>query len=208
MVRLSITTGEVILPLHSGTSKIRLVDSNGNHFRKPTQCKNSQDNYVEWMIKNEQISEFIDNYFDSEDKKRTLKLLGGVTDYINRSEFATREAVKITTTPMGTFMDFQIYKYTENFYSFEKKLKSNIKIRITFKMGDYTLAPHLFILLPFEHDSVKIMNGYGKVEKEALLGSGGYAQWHPQKEDIIETIVALARASESHKSDLKDILLR
>jgi len=190
----------VKLSLSRQRSKVRIADTNGNHVSKPTVAKNVPSNYVEWMISNAEIQELINNYMTSEDKKSLVSRLKLINSFLNKSEYATRKAKRMTS--IGNFEDFNIYQYEETFFSFEKILDLNIKIRITFKMGDFTLAPHLFILLPFDEQIIEFFNCSGKVPIDDRLGSGCYAIWEPTTNVISKVVEALAHASEGHKRDL------
>jgi len=73
-------------------------------------------------------------------------------------------------------------------------------------MGDYALAPHLFVLLPFNHKAVEIKNVNGKVVDGEVLGTKCCAYWKPNQEDIIEIVKALSHASSKHRDDLIKLL--
>jgi len=197
---IQINKNNVKLLLSSQRSKVRIADSDGNQANKPTSVKNLLTNSVEWMISNAEIQQLIINYLNGEDKKKLASRLKLVNTFLNKSEYATREAKK--TTPIGKFEDFNIYKYEESFFSFEKVLNLNIKIRITFKMGDFTLAPHMFILFPFDKKVIELFNCEGVVVSGSALGSGCFAAWKPTSGVICEVVEALAHASEGHKRDL------
>jgi hypothetical protein len=197
---IQINKNNVKLLLSSQRSKVRIADSDGNHASKPTSVKNLSSNYVEWMISNIEIQRLINNYLSGEDKNKLASKLKLVNSFLNKSEYATREAKKLT--PIGKFEDFNIYKYEESFFSFEKVLNLNIKIRITFKMGDFTLAPHMFLLFPFDKKVIELFNCGGAVASGSNLGSGCFASWKPTSEVICEAVEALAHASEGHKRDL------
>lgn len=190
----------VKLLLSSQRSKVRIADSDGNQANKPTSVKNLAANSVEWMISNAEIQQLINKYLNEDEKKKLASKLRLVNTFLNKSEYAKREAKK--TTPIGKFEDFNIYKYEESFFSFEKVLDLNIKIRITFKMGDFTLAPHMFILLPFDKKVTGLSNREGVVEDGGILGSGCCATWKPTSDVICEAVEGLAHASEGHKRDL------
>jgi hypothetical protein len=197
---IEIRKDNVRLLLSVQRSKVRIADSDGNHANKPTIVKNIVSNYVEWMISNEEIKELIDQYLSSDDKRKLTSRINQVNMFLNKSEYATREAKK--TTPLGKFGDFNIYKYEESFFSFEKVLNLNIKVRITFKMGDFTLAPHMFILFPFNKIILDLFNREGSIADNDYLGSGCFALWKPSSDVICEAVESLAHASEGHKRDL------
>jgi len=205
-MNIEIKEDEIIMVLTQAKSKIRLADGNGNHISKPTEGKNIKTNFIEWMITNIQINELIKHFLNNGEKKKLIKELGRIKVFIRGSKYATREAVKPTTEKLDKFADFEIYKYTETFYSFEKEIVSKIKIRITFKMGDYTLAPFMFVLIPFEHSSLKLKNLKGFVKENEFLGSKCKGIWKPKKEDVIEIIKSLSCASDRHRDDLIEIL--
>lgn len=190
----------VKLILSRQRSKVRIADSNGNHISKPTLAEYIPSNYVEWMISNAEIQKLINYYLTAKDKKKLATRLGKVRAFLNRSKYTTRKAKK--TTPLGRFRDFNIYKYEESFFSFERIINLNIKIRITFKMGDFTLAPHMFILFPFDKKVLRFFNCDGDISFKNKLGSGCYAVWRPSLDVICKTTEALAHASEGHKRDL------
>lgn len=197
---IKISKTNVKLLLSRQRSKVRIADTDGNHASKPTSVKNLSSNYVEWMISNAEIKQLVNNYLGEEEKKKLASRLKLVKSFLNKSEYATREAKKLT--PIGKFEDFNIYKYEESFFSFEKILNLDIRIRITFKMGDFTLAPHMFILFPFDIKVIELFNCDGTVKDGYALGSGCFAVWKPTSDVICEAVEALAHASEGHKRDL------
>jgi len=202
MSTINITSTNVTLLLTQARGKIRVADANGNHIRKPTEALNNKTYFIEWMITNNEVGILAKEFLDKKDIQKLISELQTIKDFIRNTKYATREAIKTTEEKIDKFLDFEIYKYTENFYSFEKKIISGIKIRITFKMGDYTLAPHLFVLLPFNHQSLQIKNIHGIVNEGSPLDSGCRGVWKPDKIDIIEIIKSLAHASEQHRNDL------
>ena len=190
----------VKLMLSRQRSKVRIADSDGNHISKPTQAEYIPSNYIEWMISNSEIQKLINYYLAAKDKRKLAARLEKIRAFLNKSKYATRKSKK--TTPLGRFRDFNIYKYEESFFSFERIINLKIKIRITFKMGDFTLAPHMFILFPFDKKVLEIFNCDGNVSFKNKLGSGCYAEWKPTLDVICKTIEALAHASGGHKRDL------
>jgi hypothetical protein len=206
MTTISITSENVVLLLTQARGKIRIADADGNHIRKPTSAKNDKSFAIEWMITNDEVGELAKHFLNKEDTKELISYLGSIDKFIRDTKYATREAIKTTEEKLDKFLDFDIYKYTENFYSFEKKIDSGIEIRITFKMGDYTLAPHLFVLLPFVHEALVIKNINGVVGEGEILNSKCRGEWEPDKEDVAEIVKALAHASAQHRDDLIELL--
>lgn len=201
----NISKNKIKLLLTQPISKVRVTDYNGNHIKKPsTEGKNERTNYVEWMITNAEIEELVKNYLNKKNRELLKKKLERINKYLKGSKFATRKAHKEKLDKI--FMGFEIYKYEEKFYSFEKSLSSNIRIRLTFKMGDYTLAVHMFVLLPFDCDAIELINKKGKIAENDYLDSGAYAVWRPSWKDVMSIIEGLAYASEKHKIDLIGIL--
>ncbi len=207
MENINITKTKIFMVLTQARGRIRIADGNGNHIGKPAkEGKNIKTNFIEWMITNNQIEELVKYFLNKDDRNKLIQELEKINIFIKGSKYATREAVKPSTEKLDKFADFDIYKYTETFYSFEKKIISGIKIRITFKMGDYTLAPFMFVLLPFEHSSLELKNNNGFVKEGEFLGSGCKGIWTPKKEDIIQIIKSLSCASDGHRDDLIKIL--
>lgn len=197
-----IDTKEVKLGLSSARSKIRIADIDGNHEKAPTKAKNISSNSIEWMITNNEIGKLIKNYLFEKKRIELITKINKINVFLKDSKYASRKAKKVT--PTGTFEDFEIFEYTEGFFSFEKSLECGIKIRIVFKMGDFALAPHMFILFPFQ--TVRIYNNVGEISSGECLGSGSYAIWVPTVEAINNVIESLAYASSSHKQDLVKML--
>lgn len=206
MATVSITSTNVVLLLTQARGKIRIADADGNHIRKPTSAKNDKSFSIEWMITNDEVGELAKYFLDENDVTELITGLEAINSFVRDTKYATREATKTTEEKLDKFLDFDIYKYTENFYSFEKEIDSGIKIRITFKMGDYTLAPHLFVLLPFAHEALIIKNINGVVGNGEILNSKCRGEWEPDKKDIIEIVKALAHASAQHRDDLIELL--
>lgn len=206
MTSILINTNGVQLVLTQARGKVRIADNNGNHIRKPTEGKKLNTNLIEWMITNEEIKHLSRSFLNKEDIKKLIEKLSGIAQFIKDSKYATRDALKLTTEKLDKFGEFSIYKYTENFYSFEKQINSKIIARITFKMGDYTLAPFMFVLIPFNHPSLIITNAHGEVRDGQILGKKCRGLWKPTKEDITEIVTALSHSSKDHREDLVNIL--
>ena len=178
---IDIKSDGVSLRLNKPRGKVRIADENGNHIARPTQARNISSNLVEWMITNAEIDRLVKSFLGTEDKELLIKELEGINGFIKDSKYATREAIKTTAEDFGIFKDFKIYKYTENFYSFERELVSKIKIRITFKMGDFTLAPHMFVIISFDNSSIVLKNIDGIIQRDQELGINCIAIWKPGK---------------------------
>jgi hypothetical protein len=187
---------------------IRIADEHGNHVSSPTKQKNDSRFFVEWMITNDEIKFLTDSFLEAEKLAKLIKVMAGLTKFTEESEYSKRKTVKVDKEKIESFDGFEIYQYTENFSSFEKALDSGIKVRITFKLGDYGLEPHphMYVLLPFNHTSIKLKNNNGTVNQNMILGSGCFAEWIPTNEDILEIIITLAHASNSHCNALLNIL--
>ncbi|HIH19090.1 TPA: hypothetical protein HA225_03860 [Candidatus Micrarchaeota archaeon] len=206
MSSVKIASEEAVLVLSQARGKVRIADENGNHISKPTEAKYEPKYTAEWMITNDEVEKLVRVFLEDADRIFVIEEIKKLEKFIRDTEYATREALKTTTQEIKTFEGFRIFKYTENFYSFERELKSKIRIRIVFKMGDYTLAPHMFVLLPFSLNEIEIKNRLGNVNKSEMLGSGCRAIWKPKKEDVKEVVIALAHLSRDHRNDLIRIL--
>ncbi len=169
-----INSGKVCLSLHQAQGGVRIADENGNHASSPTKATNVGNSFVEWMITNDEVKALSDTFLDLDDIKTLTEQLKKLGKFVNESPYSKRETTKSTTEKLDNFLGFEVSKYTENFYSFEKTLPSGIKVRITFKGGDYGINPHphMYVLLPFSHTSIKIKNSEGTVPNGAVLGSG------------------------------------
>lgn len=200
--------GKVKLPLHSPQSKIRIADVDGNHISSPTQAKNERRNLVEWMITNREIAFLIDTFLNRESSQRLIEKMEKIKAFAEESDYSKRKSVRLQRERAESFAGFEIFYYTENFSSFEKALSSGVKVRITFKLGDYGVEPHphMYVLIPFDCFSLKIKNNEGDVAREGFLGSGCYAAWKPTREDIEQIVFALAHASRKHKNALIEII--
>jgi hypothetical protein len=76
-------------------------------------------------------------------------------------------------------------------------------IRVAFKMGDYIINPHLFVLIPFDHPSLLIKNNIKeKVTIGDKLGSGACGIWRITKSDIMDIIKTISHASSPHRGDM------
>ena len=200
MVEQKIDFNGVTLRLYRQRSKVRIVDENGNQASAPTQAICSTNSFVEWMVTNPEIRDLMKNFLTKDDT------ISKITQFIRDSQYTTREAAKTAPEELDSLFDFKVYIYSETFYSFEKILNTGIRIKITFKMGDFTLAPHMFVLLPFSLAGVQIMNKVGVVREGAKLGSGCYCNWTPSKKDIHEIVVGLSHVSTDHRDALRTII--
>lgn len=207
MDSIKINLKDIELVLTQARGKIRIADFNGNHIRKPTtEGKNIKSNYIEWMITNKEVGNILNKFLNKLEKINLKNNLKKLSKFIRNTKYATRKSVKITSKKIDLFEKFEVYQYTDIFYSFEKKISSKIKVRVIFKMGDYTLAPHMFILIPFYHKSLKLKNFLGNVAENEALGSKCKGFWTINKEDIFEIVEALAYSSKDHRDDLIKII--
>lgn len=205
MASVEIKKSSVILKLTYPRSKIRICDENGNHIARPAkEGKYIETYYIEWMITNPQIKKLIRLFLSKKDRKKVASKLSKIRIFLKDSKYRIRKATKKELKPK--FLKFKIYEYKEKFYSFERKIISGIKIRATFKMGDYTLAPHYFVLFPFENKKIKVYNKKGKIKINDFLGTCAYAIWKPAEKQIASIIEGLSYASKDHKNDLLDLL--
>ncbi|MFA6406504.1 MAG: hypothetical protein WCW34_03220 [Patescibacteria group bacterium] len=205
MSTLHIDDGVVELKLTSPRSKVRICDDNGNHVSKPsTENINFGNHCIEWMITNNELLEIVRQKFIREEVAELRNKLLGIDISLKNSEFYSRAAQKQNINQ--TIGNFIIYKYEEVFYSFEKNIDTNLQVKITFKMGDYTLAAHMFVLIGLTNSSITLKNHEGNIENVNILGSGAKCFWSPSNQTISEIAKALACSSEDHKDDLISLL--
>ena len=207
MSEFNIENGIIELKLTKPRSKIRICDANGNHVSKP--CShgiNFSNYYVEWMITNNELITLITQKFTREDILGLIRELQEINISLKDSDLFNRVAQRQTVNQ--TIEDFSIYKYEETFFSFEKNIDVNLQVKITFKMGDYTLAPHMFVLICLSNPNITLTNRYGNVKDNNVLGSKAKCVWTPSKETIVKIAKALAHCSENHKNDLIGLLER
>ncbi len=162
-VKIKLTKGNIILKLHNSQGGIRISDEEGNQVAKPTQALNENKYYIEWMITNDEIGLLSKHLFSNS--------IGIINEMKKISKFAEDSEYSRRTTKKGkekiaTFENFDIYKYSDEFHSFERTLNSGIKVRLTFKLGDFgvTAHPHMYVLVPFNFKSMNIKNKEGNVK--------------------------------------------
>jgi len=197
----------IILPLSFSQGSIRIADKNGNHFPSPTQTINDKDYYVEWMITNNEIK-LLSTLFKKKDGIGDLiKVMQKISRFAEDSEYS-RRTTSSREKEIASFEGFKIYQYMDVFNSFEKVLDSKLKVRLTFKLGDYgvTSHPHMYVLVPFNFKSIKVKNIDGSVEENEPLGSGCFAELNLTEEELKEIILTLAHASNNHRNDLIKVL--
>lgn len=197
----------IILPLSFSQGSIRIADKNGNHFPSPTQTINDKNYYVEWMITNNEIK-LLSTLFKKKDGIGDLiKIMQKISKFAEDSEYS-RRMTSSGEKEIASFEGFKIYQYIDVFNSFEKVLDSKLKVRLTFKLGDYgvTSHPHMYVLVPFNFKSIKIKNTDGNVKENEPLGSGCFAELNLTEEELKEIILTLAHASNNHRNDLIKVL--
>jgi len=205
-VKIELRGNKIKLPLHNAQGGIRIADENGNHVSSPTKTKNIGKYYIEWMITNDEIKMLSDAILD--DIGSLIKNMQVINRFTEDSEYSQRKTVKLDMKEIAEFEGFKIYQYNEYFNSFEKTLDSEIKVRITFKLGDFGLEPHphMYVLVPFNHKFLKIKNNEGIVDPGNLLCSGCYGELELDKKDLEEIILTLSHASSNHRDALVSIL--
>jgi len=197
---------KIVLPLHFSQGGIRIADKNGNHSSSPTKAIYKNEQYIEWMITNDEIK-LLSGLFIPKDKEDLIIEMQKIDKFAEQSEYSKR----VTSTnekEIAIFEGFNIYQYMDIFNSFEKILNSGIKVRLTFKLGDYGVVshPHMYVLIPFEHKSLELKNKNGLVNFGEKLGSGCFGELILDKDDLKGVILTLAHASNNHRSDLVEIL--
>jgi len=205
-IKIELEGNTIKLPLHRAQGGIRIADENGNHVSSPTKAKNEKDHYIEWMITNDEIKILSNSILD--DIRPLIKSMEGISKFTEDSEYSQRKTIKLDMKKIEEFEGFKIYQYNESFNSFEKTLESGVKVRITFKLGDFGLEPHphMYVLIPFNHKFLKIRNNDGDVSSGDLLCSGCYGELKLDKKDLEEIILTLSHASSNHRDALVDIL--
>jgi len=197
----------IVLPLSFSQGSIRIADKNGNHFPSPTQTINDKEYYVEWMITNNEIK-LLSTLFNKKDGiGELIKIMQEISRFAEDSEYS-RRTTSSGEKEIAKFEGFKIYQYMDVFNSFEKVLDSTLKVRLTFKLGDYgvTSHPHMYVLVPFNFKSLKIKNKDGNVKENGPLGGGCFAELNLTEEELKEIILTLAHASINHRKDLIKVL--
>jgi len=204
--KIELEKNKIKLPLNKSQGGIRIADEYGNHVTSPTKTNNKKGYYIEWMITNDEIKILSDSILDN--IKPLIKRMKELNKFTEDSDYSQRKTIKLDMKKVEAFEGFKIYQYTESFNSFEKTLDSGIKVRITFKLGDYGLDPHphMYVLVPFSHKFLKIENNEREVGLGDLLGSGCYGKLNLNKEDLEEIILTLSHASSNHRDALVEIL--
>lgn len=83
-----------------------------------------------------------------------------------------------------------------------------MSVKITFKMGNYTLAAHImFVLIKINSPNIILTNLNGPINLNEGLGSGAKCIWNPDNNKIINIAKALAHSSENHKNDIINLLI-
>ena len=205
-IKIELEGNEIKLPLFRSQGGIRIADEHGNHVSSQTKTKNEKEYYIEWMITNGEIKILSDSILD--DINSLIKGMEELNKFTEDSEYSQRKTIKLDMKKVEEFEGFKIYQYNESFNSFEKTFDSGIKVRITFKLGDYGLDPHphMYVLVPFNHKFLKIKNNEGDVSLGDLLGSGCYGELKLDKKDLEEIILTLSHASSNHRDALVEIL--
>jgi hypothetical protein len=199
--------GIIILQLHYSQGGTRIADKEGNHLPKPTQVINDKRHYIEWMITNDEIKLLSKLFKNKNDIIDLIKELQKIDKFTEETKYSKR-ITSVKKKEIDKFEGFKIYHYTDDFNSFEKVLDSTLRVRLTFKLGDYGVIahPHMYVLIPFNFESLKIKNVNGEVNENNFLGKGCFGELILNEEEIKEIILTLAHASGKHRNDLITIL--
>lgn len=205
MSTININDGVIELKLTSPRSKVRICDESGNHIGRPASTVvDFENSYIEWMITNDELVQIITQKFTTDDVQNLIEQLREINISLRDSEYYSRAAQKRDLNQ--AIGGFSVYKYEETFYSFEKNTDTNLKVKITFKMGDYTLAAHMFVLIELNHPDIILENNDNNIATNNPLGRGAKCRWSPTQKAIIEMAKALAHSSGDHKSDIIRLL--
>jgi len=204
-VKIKLIGNKILLKLHNSQGGIRIADEEGNHIAKPTQALNESKYYIEWMITNDEIGVLSKHLFKT--PASVISEMKKISKFAEDSEYS-RRTTKKEKEEIATFEGFKIYKYSDEFHSFEKNLPSGIKVRLTFKLGDYGITPHphMYVLVPFNHKSLKIKNKDGDVSNKECLGSGCYGELILTSDELKDIILTLSHASNNHRNSLIKVL--
>lgn len=197
----------IFLPLNFSQGSIRISDKNGNHFSKPTQVINDENYYIEWMITNHEIKMLSALFKKKNEISDLIKKMQKISKFAEDSEYS-RRTTSSEEREIDNFQGFKVYQYMEIFNSFEKVLRSNLKVRLTFKLGDFGVVhhPHMYVLIPFKFKLINIKNVNGKVNKNQPLGKGCFSELSLTEAELEEIILTLAHASNNHRNDLITVL--
>jgi len=205
MAKFSIENGKVNFILTSHSSNVRICDTNGNHVSRPVSQTIGFDTHsIEWMITNNELIKIISQQLTKQEIIELKNELQEITISLKDSNFYSRKAEKENINQ--TFGNFLVYKYEEIFYSFEKNIDVNLQVKITFKMGDYTLAAYMFVLIGLNNPNIILFNSAGGIQNNNPLGSGAKCIWSPSSHTVKEIAKALACSSEDHKNALINLL--
>jgi len=186
----NISNGIIELALTSPRSKVRICDEHGNHVAKPASERINSNYFIEWMITNDELIEIIKQKFNEQEIRELINQLNTINISLRDSNYYSRAAQKEKLDE--TIGNFLIYKYEEVFYSFEKVIDDTLRVKITFKMGDYTLAAHMFVLIKISSQNIQLNNTEGTINLNESLGSGAKCIWNPNKELVVEIAKALS----------------
>jgi len=204
MTSVNISNGTVVLTLTSPRSKVRICDENGNHVARPLSENITSNHLIEWMITNDELIQLIRQKFTNDEITTLISELEQINISLRDSQYYSRAAQKEQLDKR--IGDFLIYKYEEIFYSFEKVINETLRVRITFKMGDFTLVAHMFVLIKIDSPNIELTNSNGEINLSECLGSRAKCKWSPDNNMIKEIAKALAHSSENHKKDIIHLL--
>ncbi len=204
-IKIKLVGNNILLKLHNSQGGIRIADEEGNHVAKPTEAKNDKKSYIEWMITNDEIGLLSKHLFSNVGD--VIKEMNKISKFAEDSKYSKRETKK-DKEEIATFEGFKIYQYSDIFNSFEKTLASGIKVRLTFKLGDFgiTAHPHMYVLVPFNFSALKIKNKDGNVNEKECLGSGCYGELILTANELRDIILTLSHASNNHRNSLIEVL--
>lgn len=201
----SLSENKIKLSITNPSSRVRICDINGNHIKKPTQLLVDFNNhYIEWMIKNDELIEIIKWKLTRAEISSLINELSHINISLVDSDYRVRTAQKIKIAE--NFNGFNVFKYNEIFYSFERILRGGVTVKITFKMGDFTLAAHMFVLLRLDSEKIHLVGPNGLIINHNQLGSRAYCSWDISKIYIKNIAKTLAMASNAHRDSLIGLL--
>src|SRR3989338_508335 len=108
-VKIELTGGKIKLKLHNSQGGIRIADEEGNHVSKPTEAKNQNGCYIEWMITNDEIGLLSKHLFGSTNS--LISEMKKINKFAEDSEYSKR-ATKKEKEEIAEFEGFKIYKYS------------------------------------------------------------------------------------------------
>ena len=155
------------------------------------------------MVTNKQLKRLSNKLLSKQRKTALINRIKKIRKFVEDTNFKVREP-KRPRSAKDQFRYYNVFRLNERFYSFEKE-KDDLHVRLTYKMGDYNIAPNVYVLLRFDNPNLTVELPEAGPKDE--IGSNASAVWMPSAKNVELIAYTLAISDRKHKDSVLNEVL-